>query len=889
MASPPATPMVRQYLEIKQQHPGTLLFFRMGDFYELFFDDAILAAREMDVTLTARHKDSDNPIPMCGVPHHAAAGYIAKLIEKGFRVAVCEQTEEPSAKTKLVRREVIRVVTPGTAIDEQMVGGAENRYLAAVAGAGDAMGAAFLDLTTGEFLATEFRGEGNFESVLAQLEQFQPREVIAPKSLERLLAPMFSKAGVAPEETTTDGERRLPPRFACALTLCDDWHFSTDLCDDFLRTHFGVASLAGFGLEGRVRAVSAAAGALRYIRDTQRNDARHVTGISWFEPSDFMQLDAATLRNLEIVESSSGGKRDTLLSVIDTTETGMGSRLLKNWLLRPSMNVRELDARLDAVAELHRDTIRRDRLRQTLKRVQDIERLLGRVSLGTATPRDVVALRASCEALPDLKKLMAESSASLLRQLDDSLDDCAELRARIADTLTETPPLKIEEGNVIRAGFDAELDELRHLRQDSQSAIAAIETRERERTGISSLKVRFNNVFGYYIEISKANLKLVPDDYDRKQTLVNAERFTTPELKDLEDRVLNAEARIITIETKIFQDLRASILDDTPRLQTAARVVATLDCLAGFAHLAAARRYVRPVLHESDELVITGGRHPVVETHTSRFVPNDVVINNSTERLHIITGPNMGGKSVYLRQIGLIAVMAHIGCFVPAKEARVPVIDRVFTRIGASDNLSRGRSTFMVEMTETANILNTATPRSLVLLDEIGRGTATFDGLSIAWAVGEYLHESGQHAAKTLFATHYHEMTELARLLPGVKNIQLAVSENAGDIVFLHKVIDGSASKSYGIEVARLAGLPSSVLARAREILQNLEANELDVLGKPKLARHLPSRKKKNDDQPNLFDKANENVLDELRNLELDGLSASDALTVLERLKSRVL
>jgi DNA mismatch repair protein MutS len=890
-----ATPMLRQYYEIKKENPGALLFFRLGDFYEMFFDDALLGARELDIALTARHKESGNPVPMCGVPHHAAGQYVAKLIQKGYRVAICEQVEEPSAKTKLVRRRVVRVITPGTAIDEQMLEGAENRYLAAIFGAAEGMGAAFLDLTTGEFLATEFAGDAAFEKVLGQLEQFQPREVITPRTLEKLLSPLFprhalatSEASAPSSEPEADSERQTPPRFAGALTVRDDWAFAPDQGAEFLKARFGAATLAGYGLDGKKWATAAAAAALRYVCDTQMNDAGHVTGVSWFEPRDFMQLDSATLRNLEIIESASGGKRETLLGTLDATETGMGARLLRSWLVRPSMKIGEINARLDAVAELHRDAICRDKLRQTLKSVQDIERLLGRVSLGVATPRDLVALRASGDALPDIKTLLGASGASLLHVLRDSLDECADVRERIAATLTENPPMKIEDGGVIRAGVNAELDEARALRHNAQSVIAAIETRERERTGIGSLKVRFNNVFGYYIEISKANLKSAPSDYERKQTLVNAERFTTPELKEYEEKALNAEAAIFDLETRLFQELRAGVMRETPRLQAAARIVATLDALAAFAHLAALRRYVRPTLHEGDELEIAAGRHPVVETHTTRFVPNDVALNNSTERVQIITGPNMGGKSVFLRQTGLIAVMAHVGSFVPAKSARIPIIDRIFTRIGASDNLAHGRSTFMVEMTETANILNTATPRSLALLDEIGRGTSTFDGLSIAWAVGEYLHNHPQHAAKTLFATHYHELTELARLLPGAGNLQLAVSENQGDIVFLHKVVEGSASKSYGIEVARLAGLPAAVVTRAREILENLEANELDVLGKPKLARHLPGRGKKWKEQPTLFEKANESVIEELRMLDTDHITSEQALEALRRLQRRL-
>ncbi|MFQ3582066.1 MAG: DNA mismatch repair protein MutS [Chloracidobacterium sp.] len=880
--------MMRQYLAIKSQHPGTLLFFRLGDFYELFFDDAHIASRELDLTLTARHKDTAQPVPMCGVPHHAAAGYIARLVERGYRVAICDQTEEATGKTKLVERAVVRIVTPGTSIEDQLLTGAENRFLAAVAGSAQTTAVAFLDVTTGEFSVTEIRGDGHLASGLNLLERLAPREVLAPQSFAPLLAPAFP----APpsDDAATRHRDAQPPRFSAVLTLAEDWRFAVDAGQALLLNHFGVSSLAGFGLEGKSHAIGVAAAVLRYVRETQMNDARHVTSITWFETTATLELDTLTLKNLEVVEGTAGGKHDSLFATLDATVTNMGGRLLRQWLLRPSLELPVIEARLDAVTELHQNPMRRDAFRQRLRAIQDIERLVGRLSLNVATPRDVAALRASCAHLPALKQQLLECSASLLLTLGESLDACADLRERIEATIVETPPIKIDEGQVIRAGFNAELDELRHIRHDASGAMASIEQRERTRTGIASLKIRFNNVFGYYIEVTKANLKHVPADYERKQTIANGERYTTPELKQLEARLRDAELRLIALETQIFQELRAFLVEHAPRLQAAARVVGLLDALASLAEVAAQRRYVRPELHADDELLVEDGRHPVVETNVARFVPNDVRLNNSTDRLLIITGPNMGGKSVYLRQVGLIVLMAHIGSFVPARRARIPLVDRIFTRIGAADNVARGRSTFMVEMTETAYILNTATPRSLVLLDEIGRGTSTFDGLSLAWAVCEYLHDDARHSAKTLFATHYHELVELARVLPGVCNVQLAVSEQAGDIVFLHRVIPGSASKSYGIEVGRLAGLPASVIQRAREILNNLEANELDVLGKPKLARHLPSRRgKAHRDQPTLFEAVNETVIEELRALDIGELTPEMALLVLRRLRERLM
>jgi DNA mismatch repair protein MutS len=886
-----ATPMLRQYQEIKRQHPGTLLFFRLGDFYELFFDDAIIGSKEMEITLTARNREKGQPIPMCGVPYHAASGYIAKLVRKGYRVAICEQTEDPKkTQTKLVRREVIRIITPGTAIDSQLLEARDNTYLAAVCGGGQGMAAAFLDLSTGEFLATEFKGEGAWERVLEQLDCFSPREILFPKSLEPLFKPK-KKAEIQVEDgiVENNGERssfQLAGREP-SLNPLDDWLFANDYGRDLLLSHFDVASLDGFGLGGREVATAASGAILHYVRETQKAEANHISGISYFEPNDYLILDSPTVRNLELVDSLDGSRANTILGVIDETVTGMGSRLLKQWLLRPSMRIGELNARLDAVSELKNALILRDRLQSELKQVADLERLMGRISLGRATPRDLVALKTSANCIPNIKELLADATSSLLEILNESLDELADLRELIDMGLVDEPPATLNDSGYIRTGYHEELDELRAISTSGKSFIAAIETRERARTGIATLKVKFNNVFGYFLEISKASLRNVPDDYERKQTLVNAERYTTPELKEYEQKVLGAEERINELEQDIFMRIRQAVALQTRRVQAVAQALAMLDVLLSLAEAAARRNYCRPVLTEDDEFFIRTGRHPVIEARGERFIPNDTYLNNSTDRLLIVTGANMGGKSTWLRQSALIAVMAQIGSFVPADEARLCILDRIFTRVGASDNLATGRSTFMVEMTETANILNTATPRSLVLLDEVGRGTATFDGLSLAWSIAEYLHDNPQHAAKTLFATHYHEMTDLAKLLPGVRNYQMAVKETGGAIVFLRKVAEGTASKSYGIEVARLAGLPRPVVERAREILTNLEANELDVLGRPKLARHLPSRKKA--PQPTLFEAANEAVIDEMRNIDTAELTPEQAVDVLKKLKERLM
>ncbi len=889
------TPMLRQYHEIKKQHPGTLLFFRMGDFYELFFDDAIIGAREMEITLTARHKEKGTPIPMCGIPYHAVTNYITKLVRKGFRIAICEQSEAAQAN-KLVKREVVRVITPGTALESQLLESKENCYLAAICGAGEGMGLAFIDLSTGEFLATQFVGETAWERAQEQIEIFNPKELLFPQSL----TPLFKQSGAkvpkiamtkpnkTGETNATDGTEpasveqsateslsqentdslsdqssaitkpaslsdESQRQFKAALTPLDDWLFGHDHADSLLRTQLGVASLDGFGLQDKTYAVCAAGAAVHYINETQRAQAGHLSEITFFETSDSLVLDATTVTNLELVQASDGIAAHSLFGVLDETMTGMGARQLRQWLLRPSVKLAEIETRLDAVAELKTAPIKRDQIRRQLENMADLERLAGKITLGRANARDLLALRNSIECIPSLRRIIAASKASLLEILAENLDELEDLKLLILNAISDEPPAAANEPGMIRDGYNPELDELRNLAHSGKSYIAAIEARERGRTSIASLKVKFNNVFGYFIEISNNHKDKIPTDYERKQTLVNAERYTTPELKEYEAKVLGAEERIITLEIELFSQIRQQLAREVRRIQGVARAVALLDCLTALSETAARRNYVRPVVHEGDEIEIKAGRHAVIESFGERFVPNDLVTNNTTDRLMIITGPNMGGKSVFLKQTALIVILAQIGSFVPATSARIALVDRIFTRVGASDNLARGRSTFMVEMTETSNILNTATPRSLVLLDEVGRGTATFDGLSLAWAIAEYLHDNARHSAKTIFATHYHELTELAKLRPGVRNYQVAVSESGGDIVFLRRVVPGSASKSYGIEVARLAGLPQTVVERAREILTNLEQNELDVTGKPKFARHL-KKASKHVNQSSLFE-----------------------------------
>ncbi len=1351
MATP--TPMLRQYHELKQQHPGTLLFFRLGDFYELFYDDAVTGAREMEITLTARHKERGDPIPMCGVPHHAAANYIARLVRKGYRVAICEQTEDPSQAKKLVRREVVRVVTPGTAIDPQLVEARETVYLAAVCGTGERMAAAFLDLSTGEFRATEASGRDSWARVRADLESYAPREILFPASLAPLMKSARDEfAHTAPlplreeaDESTAELSRNGVAAFAGAtLTPLDDWLWQGENCATQLCEQFGARSLEGYGLDGKYEAVRAAGACLRYAQETQRAAAAHVSDITYFEPHDHLMLDQVTVRNLELTDASS--RSHALIEVIDETVNGMGARTLRSWLLRPSVRRGEIEARLAAVEELHASQIKRDRLRALLKEVSDLERLTGRLNMNSAGPRDLHALRHSLDQVPLIRQTLSDSEASLLQVLAESMDELAELRELIAQSISDEPPARLSDGGAIRDGYSAELDELRSISRDAKRTIASLEARERTRSGIATLRIRYNGVFGYYIEVSKANAPRVPADYERRQTLANAERYTTPELKDWETKVLGADDRIGRLETEIFAEVCVQAAAETRRLQATARALASLDALAALAETARRRRYTRPVMHDGDEIEIVQGRHPVIEAVSPQpFIPNDLYMNNSTDRLLIITGPNMGGKcvsgdslvytdrgllrlvelmpdgiqegqfkeidlqvhtrcgrnaathffkggkkqtvkiktrfgyqiegtrehrvwvrhpdgnegwkflgeissgdvvaidrqidlwgkqidictrdaeelrkvkryplpkvldadlaylmgllvgdgtmtvalgfllttadsfiasefsriirkhfgyqvkykpsnlsygvhskqirvflkglglcyersyekyvpqsilsapkefviaflqglfdtdgwaankqvkvflatssprlarevqllllnlgivsslsvkqtthrpsykvamygadaikfheqvgfrlprkqarkhlasdirmpnigiphlagmlkqvqadivathgkpvalknnksinsifytyipsnrnishgkldelitycrqnrvpcpqletiqkenyfydrvvaiesgeaevydlsvardhsyvangfvshnSTVLRQTAIIQILAQMGSFVPAERARLPLLDRVWTRVGASDDLARGRSTFMVEMTETAAILHNATPRSLVLLDEIGRGTATFDGLSIAWAVAEHLHDSPGHAAKTLFATHYHELTELAERLPGAQNYQITATEREGEVVFLHRLERGRASKSYGIEVARLAGLPPAVVARAREVLTRLERYELDVFAEEEKKTESPApsewdewaldeaglksaarraRQKRISAQATLFDAANQGILDEVRGVDVETLKPEEALGILQDIRKRI-
>jgi DNA mismatch repair protein MutS len=859
-----STPLMRQYNSIKQQAPKMLLMFRLGDFYELFFEDAVVAARDLEITLTSRNKEKGAAIPMCGVPYHAAETYIARLIQKGHRVAICDQIEDPKFAKKLVKREITRMVTPGTAMDAALVRPRENNYLAAVARAGPRAALAHVDISTGEFRVTEMEPS----EVAGTLENLGAREVLYSADLPLL----NGEPGAAASYVRTELE---------------DWIFTHDYADRTLRDHFKLLSLDGCGLANHTAAVGAAGAILHYLRDTQRGALDHLDRPTYYDRSAFMVLDAVTVRNLELVEplfaADAGGPQAqaTLLAVLDQTQTGMGGRLLRQRLLRPSMDRAEIEQRLEAVGEMIGQTILRAETRKQLAGIQDIERLLAKVTLGSAGPRDLLALGRSLEKIPALKLVgQALPPANPLRALHDRLDELPDVTRLILEAIADEPPLNIADGGTVRAGFNAALDELRDLSLNGRQYIARIEARERQRTGIQSLKVRFNNVFGYYIEITRPNLPLAPADYERKQTLANAERFTTPELKDYERKVLDAEEKILSLEKELFAEVRKSVAAQAQRVRASAGAIAELDLTAALAQVAAENRYQRPSFSDDGEMRIVAGRHPVIERladqEASRFIANDLYLNDGADLIAIITGPNMGGKSTYLRQAALIAILAQMGSFVPAESARLPLIDRIFTRIGASDNLSRGRSTFMVEMTETAVILNTATPRSFIVLDEIGRGTATYDGLALAWAVVEHIHESTR--AKTLFATHYHELTELAEQLDGVRNLRVSVKEAGDQVIFLHRVEPGKADRSYGIEVARLAGLPLNVIERAREVLKLHERSERVVTEELAHVESTPV-------QIRLFEPVGYQLAERLRALDLDHLRPIEALQLLSELQ----
>jgi len=860
---------MRQYFEAKRQYRDAIVFFRMGDFYEMFYEDALTAARALELTLTSRSKDATGgAIPMCGVPFHAVDGYIARLVRKGFRVAVVEQVEDPKKAKGLVRREVVRVVSPGTLTDAGYLDAREPAFLLALAPMhpGPGFGAALLDLSTGEFTAAEYAGDEGRAALSDELAVLRPREVLAPAGFE-------AAAAVLTEA-----------RHDARLTSAEPWTFDYESARRTLLAQLNAQSLQGFGLDDRPAAVAAAGALVQYLRDTQKADLAHVRDIAFRTGIDCLLVDPTTLKNLEVIEASDGGRAGSLLHEIDRSVTAMGGRLLRSWLLRPLVALERIQDRLDAVEDFAFRSTARAKLRDTFKTVHDIERLVARAALGTAGPRDLVSLRQSIAAVPRVRLVLDEFQAPLVKSLVAELDDLADIRDALDATLIDEPPLVARDGGVVRDGVDRELDDLRGISRSGKQRIAEMEEAERARTGINSLKIRYNRVFGYYIEVSKSNLGSVPADYHRKQTIAGGERFITPGLKDYEEKVLGADERIVEREVEIFEALRRRVGAEAPRIQDTARALAALDVLAALAETAAVFNYTKPLMHAGDELVAADVRHPVVERRVAEaFVPNDVSLDAVAQQLIILTGPNMGGKSTYLRQCALLCLLAQSGSFVPARTAKLPIVDRLYARVGASDNIARGQSTFMVEMQETANILHTATSRSLVILDEIGRGTATFDGLSLAWAVAEHLASNPRSRPKTIFATHYHELTDLADALPNVANYHVVVREWKDDLVLLRKVVPGRADRSYGIQVARLAGLPSTVVARAREILSGLERDELSRGGRPSLSGAAAERQ-----QLGLFEApaAEADALRrKLREIDVNQLTPLQALTLLAELK----
>jgi DNA mismatch repair protein MutS len=858
------TPMLEQYFEIKRQVPDAILFYRLGDFYEMFYEDAEKAAPLLDLVLTARGKGGESEAPMCGVPYHSADGYIAKLIRHGLRVAICEQTEEASAAKGLVRREIIRIVTPGTATDPSIVE-RESCYLIALTPApglsnGGGLGAAYLDVSTGDFFVTSY-GSTDDARLLDDVARFSPREAIFPRD--------------------TNGFETHVAQLGLAATPVEPSLFEPKGSHDYLSKHFGTQSLRGFGLEDGDPRIAAAGGALRYASASHRRTLDHVQSLRVDNEADFLQIDAATLGNLEILDSRDAGRpRASLWSVVNATRSAMGARTLRRWLTRP-LKIREaIFDRHDAVDELTRSRAILEQMVQRLARLADLERVVSRVTLRSATARECLTLSDSLVLLDELREVMAPLQGPLLKRLREQLDPVADVVGRIVETIDPNPPLNLRDGGAIRGGVDAELDDLRTIARDSKSILLEIEAREKERTGIGSLKIRFNSVFGYYIEVSKTNLAKVPADYIRKQTLVNAERYITPDLKVLEEKIVGAEEKAIAIELRIYDELLEQVAKRSAAILATARAAADVDAISSLATVAVRHRYVRATLSEETEICVEEGRHPVIEQLAAeRFVPNHTEVLRDRNGIQIITGPNMGGKSTYLRQVALIVLLNQVGGFVPAAKARLGIFDRIFTRVGASDQLARGESTFMVEMHETANILNNATDRSLIILDEVGRGTATFDGLSLAWAIIEYLHDTPSRGGITLFATHYHEVTDLAKTKPRVANYNVAVKEWNDQIIFLRKVVLGAADKSYGIQVAKLAGIPRSVTDRAREILNTLERKERAMVEE---TQRPPTK------QLSLFDTRERDVLDDLRALAVDSLSPLEALNALAKMQGRL-
>lgn len=874
------TPMMKVYCETKEKYKDCILFYRLGDFYEMFFEDALIASKELEITLTGKDCGLKERAPMCGVPFHAVDGYLNKLVSKGYKVAICEQLEDPKQAKGLVKRDVIRVVTPGTNLDAQALDESRNNYLMCIICMEDRYGLSVADISTGEYLVTELDGE---KKLLDEINKFSPSEIICNHS--------FYVSGVDIED--------MKERLHISVFSLDSWYFDDALCARNLMEHFHVSSLSGLGLDAFSCGIIAAGALLQYLIETQKTSIANLTALTPYSISKYMVLDSSTRRNLELCETlREKNKRGSLLWVLDKTKTAMGARMLRRYLEQPLIEKEEIMQRLDAVEELKDNAITREELREYLNPVYDLERLISRISYQTANPRDLVAFKTSLSMLPHIKYIMKSLQSPLLVQLQEEMDELADLFALVDTAIVDEPPISIRDGGFIKEGYNEEVDRLRHAKTEGKSWLAKLEAEEREKTGIKTMKVKYNKVFGYYLEVTNSYKDMVPDYYTRKQTLTNAERYITPELKELEETILGSEDKLTALEYDLYVEVRGKIADEILRIQKTAHAIAGVDVFASLALVAERGNYVKPSINEKGVLDIKNGRHPVVEKMipNDMFIANDTYLDNGKSRISIITGPNMAGKSTYMRQTALIVLMAQIGSFVPADAAKIGLVDRIFTRVGASDDLASGQSTFMVEMTEVANILRNATRSSLLILDEIGRGTSTFDGLSIAWAVVEYISNPKLLGAKTLFATHYHELTELEGKLPGVNNYCIAVKENGDDIVFLRKIIQGGADKSYGIQVAKLAGVPDMVIERAKELAEELTNADITVHVQGGDAEGQKARKAKTQkydqvdmDQMSLFDTVSDSdVLKELQELEVSTMTPLDALNTLYRLQNKL-
>ncbi len=874
------TPMMQKYMETKQEYKDCILFYRLGDFYEMFFDDALTASRELEITLTGKDCGLEERAPMCGIPYHAVDGYLNKLVSRGYKVAICEQVEDPKLAKGLVKREVVRIVTPGTNLNAQALDETRNNYLMCIVYLTDRYGIAAADITTGEFLTTEVDSS---RKLLDEINRFSPSELVCNQA--------FSMSGADLED--------LKDRLGITVFELDSWYFDDNMCESVLKEHFKVSSLAGLGLADYACGTIAAGALLKYLMETQKTSISNVTHLQPYSIGKYMVLDSSTRRNLELCETlREKNKKGSLLWVLDKTKTAMGARLLRHYVEQPLIEKEEILRRLDAVEELKENAITREELREYLNPVYDLERLISRISYQSANPRDLIAFKSSLEMLPSIKYIMKSLESPLLRELEESIDELKDLCELITASILDDPPVMIREGGIIKEGYNEEVDRLRHAKNEGKTWLAELETKEREKTGIKNLKVKFNKVFGYYLEVTNSYHDLVPDYYMRKQTLVNAERYITPELKEMEDMILGAEDRLVSLEYGLFVEVRNQIAEQIVRIQETAKAVAGIDVFASLALVAERGNYVKPSINEKGIIDIRGGRHPVVEKMipNEMFIENDTYLDNAKSRVSIITGPNMAGKSTYMRQTALIVLLAQIGSFVPAQSAKIGLVDRIFTRVGASDDLASGQSTFMVEMTEVANILRNATKNSLLILDEIGRGTSTFDGLSIAWAVVEHISNTKLLGAKTLFATHYHELTELEGKLPGVNNFCIAVKEKGDDIVFLRKIIRGGADKSYGIQVAKLAGVPDSVIERAKELAEELTNADITVrvqeitsdAQKPRKA-HPKKYEPVELDQMALYDTVSDSdVIRELTEIDVSNLTPVDALNTIYRLQNKL-